>query len=274
MKRILVPTDFSQTASEALKFAVEIAKANKGQIFVYHVIELPTSIYYNYPFQKEVIEEMTKKANLQYNIWIDKLAHTSVPITFKTKQSVVVSSIEEFVKKNKIDLIVMGTQGASGIKEYIIGSNTEKVVRFSKVPVFAIKKSVKLSSIKHIVFPTLLELNETSVVKRVKELQTFFKARLHVLFVNTPVMFLKGDEIEANFDEYIKHYHLENYKVHIANDMYEQAGITAYVKAHKGSMIAMSTNSRRGLAHFFVGSIAEDIVNHVDCPIWTFSKKK
>jgi hypothetical protein len=61
---------------------------------------------------------------------------------------------------------------------------------------------------------------------------------------------MKGYEIEGQYDDYINHYHLENCTVHIASDMFEQAGIMAYARGLKGSMIAMATNSRRGLAHF------------------------
>jgi nucleotide-binding universal stress UspA family protein len=276
MKRILVPTDFSNTALQALEFAIEIAPVYKAEITVLHIIELPTNILYNYPFQGDIIKEMKKKAELTYLKWSERFRDKFPDIRFHTEQSVLVSAIKNFIKDQEIDIVVMGTHGASGFSEFFVGSNTEKVVRLSEVPVFSIKKSVSSSSIKNIVFPTQLTLNETELVDRVKELQKHFDAHLHIVYVNTPSNFKKGNEIKALFDDYTEHYGFENHSTITVDDVNEQAGIMELANELPGVLIAMATHKRRGLAHFFVGSIAEDIVNQMemDCPIWTYSIKK
>ncbi|MEQ8477199.1 universal stress protein [Fulvivirga sp.] len=274
MKRILVPTDFSKIAYEALKFAHEISKAYEAEIVVLHVVELPRNLLWNYPFQDDIIKEMKKQANINYLQWVKKVGSQNTNMEFHAVQNSVVPAINKFIKEEHIDLVVMGTQGTSGFSEFFIGSNTEKIVRFSKVPVFSIKKSVKISSIKNIIFPTELTLHESGLVNKVKELQADLKAHLHIVYVNTPTNFKIGNEIDALMDDYINHYGFDNFSTHVVSDMFEQAGINAYAKDVSGALIAMGTHSRKGLSHFFMGSIAEDLVNHGEWPIWTYSIEK
>lgn len=270
MKHILVPTDFSKTALQAMQFAIEISDVYHAEIMALHIIELPTNILSEYPFQHEVVKEMKKQASANFDEWSKGLPGN---IVLETVQSSVVSGIESFIKEHAIDLIVMGTSGVSSLSEFFVGSNTEKIVRFSKVPVFSIKKSVKASAINNIVFPTQMALNETKLVEKVKELQQIFNAHLHILYVNTPTNFRSDKEINAMMKDYLTHYDFDNFSTKVVDDMYEQSGIMSFTNELKGVMIAMATHSRRGLAHFFKGSIAEDLVNHEDCPIWTYSLK-
>jgi hypothetical protein len=181
--------------------------------------------------------------------------------------------IREYIRDNKIDIVVMGTKGASGWKEFIVGSNTEKVVRLSTVPVLAIRKAPSLESIKNIVLPSTLELNQTEFMDEVKNLQEFFNARLHVVLLNTPMNFRRDADSWNLLEDFADFYHLQNYQLHIYNEAFESDGITRFSKDIGADLIAMGTHSRRGLSHLMTGSITEDVVNHVEIPIWTFTLK-
>jgi len=74
--------------------------------------------------------------------------------------------------------------------------------------------------------------------------------------------------------EFVRHYDLKNYLLIIKNDINEDTGILRYSADIDNAVIAMGTSGKRGIAHLFQGSIAEDVVNHVNCPIWTFSTRK
>jgi nucleotide-binding universal stress UspA family protein len=165
----------------------------------------------------------------------------------------------------------MGTRGASGLEEYLIGSNTEKIVRFSPVPVFAIRKAPDIKNITNIVFPTTLELKQWPLVDEIKKLQRFFGGRLHLLLINTPYNLQRSADENKKMEAFAAHYELENYTINIRNDFREPNGIMGFASEIKADLIVMGTHGRRGLAHLFAGSIAEDIVNHMDCPIWTLS---
>ncbi len=280
MKRILVPCDFSKPSKEAYKFALELALVSKGEIFVVHAVELP--LMYEtafgiqpYPVDPELVKKMEAQANDAFQK-MKQMYHAPVPITihFKLFYDFVLPSVRAFIQENEIDLVVMGTHGASGLEEFFIGSNTEKVVRFSTVPVLAVRNAKTYGAIRNIVFPSTLALNQTDLVQHVVNLQEFFQAKLHVVFVNTPENFKTDEEGHGMLDEYAKHYKLRNYTLNFKNNFSERDGILDFAEEIKADMIAMATHSRKGLKHFFLGSVAESVVNHLDCPVWTYSVKK
>lgn len=278
MKKILVPCDFSESAIQAYEFALNLAEQSQAEIFALKVIDLPfiyetslstTPEYFDPGIFKSLEEDAKKK--------FEKLQakHSQKErVTFTTIRGAVTLTINQFAQDHQIDLIVMGTTGASGLKEYWIGSNTEKVVRFSHVPVLAVRKSFDVSKIKNIVFPTTLHLDQSDLVSKIKDLQSFFSAKLHLLLVNTPNNMLRTkDEIDL-MEEFARHYNLSNYTLNTRNDFHEQDGIINFVHEIKADMIAMGTHGRKGLAHLFMGSVTEDLVNHFDCPIWSYLVKK
>ena len=280
MKKILVPCDFSAPARQAYKFAINLATASKGEVIVLY--NIPTPIIYEttfgiqpYPLDPLEIEKLEQNARKAFERM--KKAHrapVNMPISFFTLYDEAVRGILKFSTKRKIDLIVMGTHGSSGFEEFMIGSNTEKIVRLSTIPVIALRKAPFFGSIRNIVFPTTLELNQTELVKRIKSLQKFFDAKLHILLINTPGNFKRDQDAKEALQEFIKYYKLENCTANFRNNPTERDGILNFVHEMRADMLAMATHGRQGLAHLFTGSITESVVNHIECPIWTYSLHK
>src|SRR6185369_5620641 len=96
-----------------------------------------------------------------------------IKVSFILDHGEVNHTITRHIKKNKIDLIVMGTHGASGIREFFIGSNAEKIVRYASVPVITVKQQIK-NKVKNIAFATDLSPIPSKVSERLKALQKFF----------------------------------------------------------------------------------------------------
>lgn len=279
MKRILVPCDFSEPAIEAFKFAMDMAASSGGEIFVLKAVDLPltnaTSFDVQaYTYDPTILKDLEDAAKKNFEKLKKEFGHRSVPTSFHVQLGPVTPIIHDFTKHNKIDLIVMGTHGSSGFDEFFFGSNAEKIIRLSTVPVLAIRKAPAFDSIKKIVVPTTLELNQTDFINKIKELQSFFGATLHLLWVNTPGNFKRHQALNNSLEEIAKHYKLDNYTLNIRGDYNEQDGILAFAHEIKANMIAMATHGRRGLGHMFLRSIAEDVVNHLQCPIWTYSTHK
>jgi nucleotide-binding universal stress UspA family protein len=277
MKKILVPCDFSTQSKAAYKFGVEMATVAKGSVTVLNAIDLPLLGDTEFTAQPYVADHMLLKdleANARENyeklIAWQPFSH----VKFKIVHGSVLASVRKCIEEDAIDLVIMGTLGSSGLEEYLVGSNTEKVVRYSNVPVLSVRKMETIDKIKNIVFATSISFNETELVNRVKELRKFFDAKLHVLYVNTPVDFKRDQDSKGLLEDYAKHFKLENYTLNIRNDPYEQDGIIYFAKEIGADMVAMATHGRRGLAHLFTGSIAEVVVNHIDCALWTYSLRK
>ena len=142
MKKILVPTDFSDHAEYALKVAAKIAKEHDGEIFLLHLLELPGQENDAIVAGAEVpeIAFFLKKAHERFDDVKSADYLDGLNVTDSILFSDAFEGIIKTAKKQDIDLIVMGSHGASGFKEMFIGSNTEKVVRTSSIPVLVIKK--------------------------------------------------------------------------------------------------------------------------------------
>jgi len=280
MKKILVPCDFSESAREALTFAMQVATRSRGEVQVLHVINVPVTydgLFVGKPYsavQDQFFKVLEQEAIKNYDQLCSTISSESIPISFIVLQGPVAPVIREYISSGNFDLVVMGARGTTGLKEYFVGSTTEKVVRTSPVPVIAINKSVPLSSVSSIVFPSSLELNQTDLVDKVKQLQEFLNAKIHILYINTPAAFKTDVEIKELLKDFAIHYNLKNYELHVGNDINEPDGILRFASEIKANLIAIGTHKRRGIAHWLTGSIAEDVVNHLHCAVWTFVIRK
>ncbi|MCZ8021325.1 MAG: universal stress protein [Cyclobacteriaceae bacterium] len=278
MKKILVPCDFSKQAINAFRFAVDCASKSRGEVHALHIIELPVMhdsvLMPVLSFEETLLGELKEKAESEFDKLKKKYGSEDVKITTVVAFGHPSKSIVQYIEENKIELVVMGTKGATGLKEILVGSNAEKVVRSSPVPVIAVKNYPRLDMIRNIVFPNTLhtEIQEDLVLK-VKAMQNFFGAHLHIVFVNTPSNFTRDIITNKRLQQFAKRFLFKNYSVHVFNDLYEEDGIINFSNLIKGDLIAMGTHSRKGISHVVNGSIAEDVVNHTDAPIWTYTMK-
>lgn len=276
MKKILVPCDFSDSATHAFRFAIDLANQSNGEVLLLHVVELPvmydTLMMPSLSFEEVYMKDMKENAEKNFSKIKTKWATDGPKVTSHLEYGATAFTINRFAKEKKADLIVMGTKGATGIKEIMIGSNTEKIVRTSTVPVIAIKKTSK-KPIKNIVFPNALMETEEALATQVKALQFFFKAKLHLVYINTPSNFRRDLDTKQLLNGFAKRYLFKDFTINIYNDMDQESGLINFAQEMKADMVAMGTHGRMGLAHLMSGSLAEDVVNHIACPIWTFKKK-
>ena len=274
MSQILVPIDFSEVSMKALRFAEHIADVG-DTLLLLHVVDVP-AIGMAEPYYASA-DTMTSILNDLISTGEEKLknAQKEIKKDVHVKTIVEVGSpfdgMQKHLNNEHADLIVMGTQGASGLKEIFVGSNTEKAVRFSKCPVIAIPADYKFDPVKKILMPTdLKDLNE-DVLANVKSMQDFFNAQLHFLWVHTPHLIENEGEVKENITKMAKDHGLDNFEVHIVRDIFPDIGILYYAQHMQADMIAMATHGRKGIAHLFTGSRAEDVVNHTTIPVWTFN---
>jgi nucleotide-binding universal stress UspA family protein len=277
MKNILVPFDFSQPAVSAYRFALDVAKRSKGKIYLIHVIELPilhdTLLMPTLNFEKEFLKELRDKATKRFKKVTDKYVRKGVDVSWDILFGTPSKILLDLINADNFDLVVMGSHGASGLREYVIGSNAEKIIRRSRIPVLVTKKYTK-RAIKNIVFPNTLETeNQSALIDQIKALQDFFNARLHVVWINTLVNFTSDVVTQQKLQVFAKHYGLKRFTLNIFNHPNEEDGIIHFNEFFGGDIIAMGTHGRRGFVRLLNGSVAEDVANHTDSPIWTFSLK-
>ncbi|MGL1886839.1 MAG: universal stress protein [Reichenbachiella sp.] len=281
MKKILVPFDFSEYAVAALDFAVDFSKAVNGEVNILHVIEYPLATTFHITGEISVTDQMDqvftleliKNAKERIKTIILKPEYSGTNITSDIMMGNAYDGISSEIKKNNPDLIIMGTKGATGLKEFFVGSNAEKVVRNAHCPVLTVHESQEIKSLKNIVFPTSLDLDQAPILKLFKAYQEFFNAKIHLLYIETPHNIIAESLAEDALHRMAEEQGLKNYEVHIHKDFQTEDGILNFSWKIKADMIALCTHGYKGLMHLFMGSIAEDVVNHSVIPVWTMNIK-
>lgn len=277
MKNIIVPTDFSETANHALNFAIEFNEKIQGQITLVHVIELPSYAFAMTgemgvvtPFdadknQKEVRHNVNKKL-AKYEELV-RNAGQQVGSVIKTGNPY--KSITTEIDDKEADWIIMGSKGASGIKEIVIGSNAERIVRHAKCPVFVIKRETHVAEMEEVVFGTDLSTHHDEIAEKACEIQHLLGMKMHVVKARTPYNFISNVEvIEKQLEEFsVRNECLKNYTLNCIEDDYIEDGIIKFAEEKGADMIIMGTHGRTGLSHLYSGSMTEDIVNHSSIPI-------
>ena len=277
MEKILIPCDFSEHALHAFRLAVDLARTTSAEIHLLNVVELPImhdDVLTPMPsFDETLLKELSARAEAKFAELKAESAKENVNTTTKIEFGPIVPAILDYLADHQIKLIVMGTKGVSGLEEVFIGATAEKVVRNARCPVIALKSEASLDELKHIVFPNSLEEGQENLISQVKALQHVLGATLHMVWIDTSTAATDHTVVKARLEEFAKQFMLKDYTINVFKANNKETGIINFTHWINGNMIAMGTHARKGLSHFFKGSVTEGVVNHVDCPIWTYAIK-
>ncbi len=276
MKRILLPTDFSKEATHALDFAQGLAKKANSEMLLLHVLEVPYGsfsvmgeIHTDYSFEQLYQVQLIRKTRERLADMVANLESQGVTASYKLEFGNPFEYITKNIIDEEVDLVVMGSKGASGLTEVLIGSNAERVIRFANCPVFTIKGETKLEDIKSMVYASDMTDEQDLISDQVTRLQELLDLKMHVIRVKTPYNYLTEGHALKQLKHFVARNNLKNYTISTVEAEFADEGILKFARDNNAGMIAMGTHGRTGLAHFFGGSTAEDVANHSDIPIWT-----
>lgn len=275
MKKILVPTDFSEQADFALDLASHIAKKIDAEISLLHVVEDTTVTSFNVSGEallpdiedKLFIVKLIEKTRENMREAATKYSDTKIKTQIRVGSTY--HNIRDIIVEQDVDLVIMGTKGAAGLQEVLVGSNAEKVVRYAKCPVLTLHDKVVNYDFKNIVYASGLLEKDDQAIDIVKIFQKIFGATIHLVRINTPSNFERDSQSYAHMYQFVKDNNLENYTLQVFNDVTEEEGIIYFAEKVNADIIAMATHGRTGFAHIITGSIAEDVVNHSSRPVLT-----
>jgi nucleotide-binding universal stress UspA family protein len=270
----MVPTDFSDQAENALRVAAQLAKKGNGEIYLLHMLELPL----------DLVDPASQDtgSSIPESIYFMKLAHQrfqeimksdflegiTVHETVKFHQAF--EGIMEISRENDCDMIIMGSKGVSGVKEIFIGSNTEKVIRHSDIPVLVIKDNIPVFEVDNFILASDFKEDGKGSFVEAMSFARKIGARVHLLYVNTPNRFKSSQIIDERMKAYADISSYKNFSMNIYNDDSIEKGILNFGKKMDAGLIGVCTHARKGLSHLLRGSISEDVVNHAEKPVITF----
>ena len=276
MKKILVPVDFSTQSENALETASAFAKAYNAEILVLHMMGLSDAVLTHSEGDSiaQGVYHM-KLAEKQFKTFLDKPYMEGVKVIEVVQNYKIFEEVNKLAKEQKIDLIIMGSHGAKGLREEFVGSNTEKVVRSSEIPVLVIKDREGEYIPQNIVFACDFKTENVTAYREAIPLFEKLGARVHLVYINLPAdRFRSSKEIEEDMTSFMriaefgKPLHQED--LVIINGYSIESGLYEYAEKVNADALAIPTHGRKGLSHFFRGSVAEALVNHSKMPVFTF----
>jgi nucleotide-binding universal stress UspA family protein len=276
IKKILVPVDFTETAETAIAKAIELVKSLKAELFLLHVVEFKgydfsivpeTGI--KFPPIREIEKILAGKMDaMQAGI---RKKHGITPEVYVTTGNID-SEIIDFSKKKKIDLIVMGTHGASGYRELFIGSNAQRVVTLSDIPVLTMQKHSHKPGFKNILLPIDNSLHSREKVNIAMTIADLFGSKIHVIGLPNSK---DKKEIElfkiktGSVGKVIKSHNLPYTTTIIKGNGIADAAME-YANKKKCDLIVINTGHESKLTGIFLGAFAQQIVNHSKVPVLSF----
>ncbi|MCJ7465951.1 MAG: universal stress protein [Maribacter sp.] len=272
MKNILIPTDFSRNAWKAIAYALQFFKNEKCTFYILHTY---TPIFYRIDYMMggpafSAIPDMgvdIAQAGLDKTYLDIKLKYPNERHSFKLLSSfnTLTEEIQEVVQREKIDLIVMGTQGATGAKEIFLGTHTVNVIRKSKVPVIAVPLGYRFKAIKSIVFPTdYLSLYIKKDLQCLIDTAKMFQAELKIVHVIEDTKLT--DEQKAHKTALEKYFNSLDCSFEEVKGAYMPNAVYEYIDKHHCGLLAMMNRDHSFLERLFIKQNIDAIGFHSKIP--------
>lgn len=259
MKNILVPYDFSDCATDALRVAAKLARLSGSMLHLVHVYEDMGDFHSSNHWKRDDIEQR-----------LDQVPEMPFLKGLPMKRFMLRQfGITEMFRNKHLrgmDLIVMGSNGARGIAG-MVGSNTQRVVRIAPMPILVIKHQVEDFDVKGLVYASNFTEKDIEKFDEFRPLVELFKPKVHLLKVNTPASFERSADTYKAIDRFLQRYELRKFSTTIYNDLSIEEGILNFARGIDADMIAMATHGRKGFFHVVNGSVTEDIVNRTNFPV-------
>ncbi len=276
MNTILVPTDFSPCAANALRVAALIARKSNAEIHLLHSVQtdidwthLPVDKRSHYP---EILAKLdTAEKHLENEQW--KSVLKGLKIHTHLSCGIIYDEIVHFAnKKIKADLIVMGSHGRDEPNEIFIGSNTQKTIRLANCPVLTIKKSFKGRTFKKILFASDFSEKMNEPFRKIQDVATAVSAKIEIVFVHTPNEIRSDEAIQQVIDSFITRYPDIKFSKAIQDNEMPEKGILDYSQLAKPDMISLLTHGNRHVPHYLLG-VTETLAYHSSYPVLSMNIK-
>jgi nucleotide-binding universal stress UspA family protein len=269
MKTLLIPTDFSPVAANAMNYAIEMARSIDASILLLNVYQVPVT-FTEVPVIALSVDELKQISQEKLDAVkkeIEEKTGGSLKVYTESRLGDVVDEIEAVSKSIQPLAIVMGTKGHSAVERLFLGSNTLTAIRHLTSPVLVVPPDTQYRPIHRIGFACDLEkVVESTPVKSIHQFCNAFNASLYVLNVDYKNRHFKPDTPEESL---LLHTMIEdlNPSYHFLNDTDVESGIEDFAKANELDLVITIPKKHKLLDSLFQKSHSKDFIFHAHLPI-------
>jgi nucleotide-binding universal stress UspA family protein len=274
MKNILLPTDFSENAWNAIDYALHFFKYDLCNFYLLHIHQISGLVNEHSNFNisnSEIEKEYSQPAKKAFkkikNRIARKFSKNNYHRFFNLEDyGFFTESLKKYVKLKEIDLIVMGTKGASGFKKMTIGSNTANVIKKVPCNTFVIPENARFKKIEEIAFPTdLLSSYNYFILDNISQILEDHLASLHIIHVKKKEEKLNKDQ-EKNLELLKDFFEDQPFSIHyfVNNDLEET--IQNFVESRNIDIIVMVAKHLNYFQQILFHTKIEKISYHTNIP--------
>lgn len=268
MKRILIPTDFSDCAQAAQEVAHQLALQSNAELVYLH-LAIDKSGPTHVPGQTATPTSRKEEVGVAYQL--QQMVKEAEKNHIKAKYHLVLGNgqerIEDYIEPLEIDLLVMGSHGATGIREAIIGSKTQHVIRHLKIPSLVIKRKPSHSIFQNIVFASTFKKDITIPIQKVIEFASIFNSKLHFLFINLYYHLIADEVAQTMMRKQVPESYIDQITFNITETNDKEFGIEQFSEQIKSDVISVVMEQKGLLGNTLNPALAERLINHSDLPI-------
>jgi nucleotide-binding universal stress UspA family protein len=266
--KIIVPIDFSENSIKALEFAIFMADKKHGQITLVHVVE----VVYDFASQAAIaLDSMFTDGEKMLKKLVEKYEVSGVKMDYKITDGVASISVARIADEIDASLIVMGTQGASGIKKVLIGTTAVNLIREANCPVLVVPAQAKVSEIKKVTLALEFANHEEKFMDWIIIMCEKWGLVLEILHVQTNQGF-KEELVILGMENYLKKKY-PNLSVRIHTFYAESAseGLDLYLQEHDNMILVMCHEHRNLWDHIIQKSKSIQMAYHTHIPLLILS---
>lgn len=263
--RILIPTDFSTASETALQYAMSFAKPIDAEIILLHVLpEIgPTLGTHS---TAALLKEMQRTAREAMAKTLDRFTSENVKIHSEIVHgSSVYKVLPAIIETDAIDIIVMGTVGASGLKQVIFGSNTIDVINHSTVPVISVPEFLKTDRVTHLLYASDFQ-NLRSEIKRLVPLAKMLNLSIKILNL-PPEYYMEYINTERLVEDLSAECNFDNFEICLIHGSDITSAIEDYADSSEGELVTVFTHHMTFLEQIFKKSVTRELVWHNKIPV-------
>jgi nucleotide-binding universal stress UspA family protein len=277
MKTILVPIDFSDNSKNAMDYAILLANQLNMKLLLLHAFDASVAevISDSYKVVAQIPIKGTPKDNeRELKVWREAVVTSEEELecnTLFTKESLE-DSIDTLVKTGSVHLIVMGTKGATGLKEIFIGSNTARIIEKIPCPVIAVPDKYQFNSIKKIIFATDYHDSDIASIRFLIKLAKAADSELAIIHLADGELKLRYEEdlLEHFMERVKKSIVYDKVKFYLLNGVDIVESLTDFIADQNADLFAISSERRLLIGPFFNRSLTRKFVQHIQIPLLAF----
>lgn len=280
LNKLVHPTDFSESSAHALEFAALIARTAGSKIMLAHVYTKPyiTEAYAG-GLRAVVDAEEDHKVHHTIQKGIEHLASSEslkgIPLSRRLFHDIPTHKlVQELGDDADSGLVVIGASGhGSLLHGGVLGTNTERMMRHSHLPVLIVPKTAPLKPFSRILFITDFKMDVGVFFPFVLSLAITFDAEVFVAHINTSASFATTAFAEEQFSQLKAQHPYAKLSLVVHNDEDVVSAVQHLVKNWQIDLLAMPTHGRKGISALFFGSVAEELAASLNVPMLSYKTK-